>query len=221
MSSLPFDSSSSWDNAGSGHHGSGHHVSSHGSHHHTPHHTHSSPYSPNHYSSHSSSHQGSHHQGVHQGWHKSSVHSTQHRANSWEQKTNHASATSFGLKNGYQTTSFTSDYASPGTHYWSAAGHHFNSQSHHHSSRLVMNCSSSDDIRVVKIWSDGDIWWKGGSKGSLQGIYIKNKVGNIVAKFVDHRVWLWSGDRYVDVGYAQNAQEAVYDVCVKYRALGS
>ena len=217
MSSLPFDSSSSWDDAGSGHHGSGHHVSSHGSHHHTPHHTHSSPYSPNHYSSHSSSHQGSHHQGVHQGWHKSSV----HRSNSWEQKPHQVSTASFGLKNGYKTASFTSDYASPGSHYSSAAGHHPNSQSHHHSSRLVMNCSSSDDIRVVKIFPDGDIWWKGGSKGSLQGVYIKNHSGNIVAKFVDHRVWLWSGDRYVDVGYAQNAQEAVYDGCVKYRALGS
>ncbi len=211
MSSLPFDSSSSWDDAGSGHHGSGHHVSSHGSHHHTPHHTHSSPYSPNHYSSHSSSHQGSHHQGVHQGWHKSSVHrSSVHRSNSWEQKPHQVSTASFGLKNGYKTASFTSDYASPGSHYSSAAGHHLNSQSHHHSSRLVMNCSSSDDIRVVKIFPDGDIWWKGGSKGSLQGVYIKNHSGNIVAKFVDHRVWLWSGDRYVDVGYAQNAQEAVY-----------
>ena len=212
MSSLPFDSSSSWDSSSSGHHGSGHHGSGHsGSGHHGS--GHSGSCSGKHYGSHSyNSHSGSH-----QGWQQSSVHGTK----IWEHKPHHASSDSFSQSR--HQTAF--GYTSSGTHYSSGTGHHFqgkfNAPSHHAVKHSVMNCSSSDDISVVKIYPDGDIWWKGSSKGSLQGIYIKNHSGNIVAKFVDHRVWLWSSDRYVDVGYAKNAQEAVYDVCVKYRALGS
>lgn len=212
MSSLPFDPSSSWDNASSGHHGSGHHGSSPIPHHHTPHHTFQGDHT--HSGSHSSSHS---HFSSHQGWQQSSAHGG-HGAKAWDYKPYQASTSS----------SFSSSGIASGKHYSSyssAAGHQLTpqltAQSHHVSQHLVMNCSSSDDVSVVKIWSDGDIWWHGTSKGSLQGIYIKNHVGNIVAKFVDHRVLLWSGDRYVDVGYARNAQEAVYDVCVKYRALGS
>ena len=217
MSSLPFDSSSSWD--GSGHYGSGHHSSHHQTSHHTfqGDHTHSGSSNP--YHSHSNAHQA---------WQKSSVHGV-YGAKTWEHKPYEhkpyqASTSSFDLKNGYQTSSFSSSVAASGNHYApyaSGAGHQLNAQSHHFSTHSVMNCSSSDDMSVVKIWPDGDIWWHGTSKGSLQGIYIKNHSGNIVAKFVDHRVLLWSGDRYVDVGYARNAQEAVYDVCVKYRALGT
>lgn len=99
MSSLPFDSSSSWD--GSSHYGSDHHSS----HHHTSHHTfqgdHTHSGSSNPYHSHSNAHQT---------WQKSSVHGV-HGAKTWEHKLYEhkpyqAPTSSFDLKMGIKPLLF-------------------------------------------------------------------------------------------------------------------